>query len=52
MSDKNHVPYCNVKKIKNEILKNFGPLIQLGPHWINFIFLTFISENNRYSKCL
>jgi hypothetical protein len=40
------------KVSKNEISKNFGPLIKHGPHWINFIILTFISENNRYSRCL
>jgi hypothetical protein len=27
-------------------------LIEHGPHWINFNILTFISENNRYFKCL
>ncbi len=48
--DKNQVPYCNVKVLKNEIYGNFGPLIEHGPHWINFIILTFISENNRYFK--
>jgi hypothetical protein len=37
---------------KNEFLGNFGPLIEHGPHWINFIILTFISEKNRYSRCL
>jgi hypothetical protein len=30
----------------------FGPLIKHGTDWINFIILTFISENNRYSRCL
>jgi hypothetical protein len=33
---------------KSEISKNFGPLIEHGPHCINFIIITFISENNRY----
>ncbi len=28
------------------------PLIEHGPHWINFTILTFISENNRYFKGL
>ncbi len=32
------------KVSKNEISGNFGPLIDHGPHWINFIILTFISE--------
>ncbi len=27
---------------------NFGPLIEHGPHWINFTIINFISENNRY----
>jgi hypothetical protein len=27
---------------------NFGALIEHGQHWINFIILIFISENNRY----
>jgi hypothetical protein len=39
------------KVSKNEILGNFGPLIEHGPHWINFIIFTFISENNRYFQC-
>ncbi len=30
---------------KNENFKKFGPLIEYGPHWINFIIFTFISEN-------
>ncbi len=30
---------------KSEISKKFGPLIEHGSHWINFIILTFISEN-------
>jgi hypothetical protein len=50
--DKNQMPYCNVKNSKNEISRNFGPLIEHGSHWINFIILTFISEKNRYSRCL
>ncbi len=50
--DKNQVPYCNVKSFTNEISKNFGPLVDYGPHWINFTILTFISENNIYSRCL
>ncbi len=40
-------------KVSNfEISMNFGPLIKHGTHWINFIVLTFISENDRYFKCL
>jgi hypothetical protein len=31
---------------KSEFFGNFGPLIEHGPHWINFIILTFISEYN------
>ncbi len=50
--EKNQVPYCNVKISKSEISENFGPLIKHGPHWINVIIFIFISENNRYSKCL
>jgi len=46
------MPYYNVKVFKSENFGNFGPLIKYGPHWINFTILTFISENNRYSKCL
>jgi hypothetical protein len=40
------------KGSKSEISKNFGPLIDHGPHWINFIILTFLSEKNKYSRCL
>jgi len=40
--DQNQMPYYST----------FGPLIEYDPHWINFIILTFISENNRYFKGL
>jgi hypothetical protein len=50
--DKNQVPYYNVKSFKKWIFWEFGPLIEYGPYWINFITLTFISEKNRYSRCL
>jgi hypothetical protein len=50
--DKNQVPYCNVKSFKSEISGLFGPLIEGGPHWVNYTILIFISENNRYSRCL
>jgi len=36
---------------KNEIFGIFGPLIEHGPHWINFTILTFISENNGCFRC-
>jgi hypothetical protein len=45
--DKNQMPYCNFKNSKSQISKNFGPLIEHGPNWINFTILTFISEKNR-----
>ncbi len=35
-----------------QILGNFLPLIEHGPHWINFIIFTFISEKNRYFRSL
>jgi hypothetical protein len=38
--DQNQMPYYS----------SFGPLIEHGPHWINFIIFTFISENNRYFR--
>jgi hypothetical protein len=42
-----------MKKIsKCEICENFGPLIKHGPHWINLSIFTFISEKNRYFRCL
>jgi len=41
-----------LKVLKNQIFGNFGPLMEHGPHWINFIILTFISEKNRYFKSL
>ncbi len=37
--DKNKCPIVMWKISKNEICKNFGPLIKHGPHWINFIIL-------------
>jgi hypothetical protein len=45
--DKNKMPYHNVKVFLNQISGIFGPLIEHGPHWINFIILIFISEKNR-----
>jgi len=48
--DKNQMPYCNVKKFKKPNFWGFWPLIEHGPHWINFIIFTFISEKNRYFK--
>jgi hypothetical protein len=44
-------PIAMYKISKSEIFGNFGPLIEHGPHWINFIIFTFISENNGYFKC-
>jgi hypothetical protein len=40
------------KVSKNQISRNLGPLIEHGPHWINFNILTFTTENNRYFKGL
>jgi hypothetical protein len=41
------------KKVsKSENFGNFGPLIEHGPHWINFTILIFINEKNRYFKCV
>ncbi len=44
-------PIAMYKISKNEIFGNFGPLIEHGPHWINFTIFTFISENNGYFRC-
>jgi len=46
------MPYYNVKSFKKSKFENFGPLIEHGPHWINFIIFTFISENKKYLKGL
>jgi hypothetical protein len=40
------------KNSKNENSKKVGPLIEHGPHWINFIIFTFISEKNKYFRRL
>jgi hypothetical protein len=40
------------KVSKNEIFGSLGSLIEHGTHWINYIILTSISENNRYFTCL
>jgi hypothetical protein len=48
--DKNQVPYYNVKGFKNEIFDNFGPSIEHGPHWINIIIYTFISEKIKSTR--
>ncbi len=42
--------YYNVQGLKSENSKNYGPLIEHGPHWIIFIILTFINENNLYFR--
>jgi len=44
-------PIAMYKISKSDFFENFGPLIEHSPHWINFIILTFISENNRYFRC-
>ncbi len=44
-------PIAMYKISKIENLGNFGPFIKHGPHWINFIILTFINENNKYFRC-
>jgi len=48
--DEEQVPHYNVQASKSENFKNYGSLIKHGPHWIIFIILTFISENNIYFK--
>ncbi len=50
--DKNQMTYYNVKLFKKSTFEIFEPLIEHGPHLINFIILTFISENNRYLRDL
>jgi hypothetical protein len=40
-------PIALYKFSKNEIYGNFGPLIEHGPHWRNFIVLTFISRKKK-----
>jgi hypothetical protein len=45
-------PITMLKTSKSENFKEFGPLKKHGPHWINFTILTFMNENNRYSKSL
>jgi hypothetical protein len=42
---KTKCPIAMYKISKIEISRNFGPLIEHGAHWINFIILTFINEN-------
>jgi len=49
--NKNQVPYYNVQNFKKWNFWEFGPLIEHGPHWIDFIIITFISEKNRYFRC-
>jgi hypothetical protein len=41
-----------LKKSKSELKNKIGPLKKYGPHWINFTILTFMNENNRYSRSL
>jgi hypothetical protein len=50
--DKNQMFYYNLKDSKSQIFHNFEPLIEHGPHWINFIIFIFINEKNGYFKCL
>jgi hypothetical protein len=49
---KTKCPIVMSKVSKSQISKNFKPLIEHGPHWINFSILTFISENSRYFRGL
>ncbi len=35
---------CNVQNFQKKKIGNFGPLIEYGPHWINFTIFTIISE--------
>jgi hypothetical protein len=45
-------PIIMLKNSKNQNSRNFTPLINHGPQWINFTILTFISENNKYFRGL
>jgi hypothetical protein len=45
-------PIAMEKVSKSQISRNFGLLIEHGPHWIKFIILNFISENNIYFRSL
>ncbi len=47
--DKNQMPYYNVKSFFGEF---WAIDIEHGSHWINFTILTFISEKDRYFRCL
>ncbi len=38
------------KYSKNEIFDKFEPLIEYGPHWINFIIFIFINEKKQIFK--
>jgi hypothetical protein len=49
---KTKCPIVMLKVSKSENFENFWSLIEHGPHWINFTILTFISENNKYSRRL
>jgi hypothetical protein len=42
--DKTRCPIVIEFFSKNKISKNFGPLIQHGPHWKKITILTFINE--------
>jgi hypothetical protein len=37
---------------KSQFFGDFGPWIKHCLHWINFFIFTFLSEKNRYFKCL
>jgi hypothetical protein len=36
-----------LKFSKSQISRNFEPLIEHGPHWINFIIFTLTSEKKK-----
>jgi hypothetical protein len=40
-------PIAMLKVLKSQIYGNFGPLIEHGPHWINFTIVIFISEKKK-----
>ncbi len=50
--DKKKCPLALSCFSKSQIFGDFGPLIKHCLHWINFVIFTFLSEKNRYFKCL
>jgi hypothetical protein len=50
--DKNKMPYCTIKNFKKSNFLGFWAVDKTWPALDKFCFFIFLSEKNRYFKCL